>query len=140
MPGYYDQPPLKPGDVLTAHRLTAIETELRRLGRVRGGEGVTVRHARGGLQMTAVQPNNRYLCKASGNIDAASGDTPADGVVALCWLNPATGNIETTGETKAVKNPSTSTMTSGYGIDSGQLCWIDQDIFGTWWVVPLECS
>jgi len=132
--------PVKRGDVLQAELLNRMQAELARLGKIRGGAGLSVRQGGGGLQLTSLDPNNRYLAVANGNISARSGTTPGTGNVDVCWINPSGPTITNIGPTIAVYNPSSSTMTSGQGIDSGQYCWIEQDPFGSWIVAPLECS
>lgn len=139
MPSYVESP-FRAGEVLTAERLNALETEVRRLANVRGGTGLAVRSGRGGLQIAAVRTNDRYLCKAVGDIPPRDGATAGAGQVDLCWIRPEDDVIETTGDRIDVKNPSDSEMSAGVGIASGLYCWAERDPFGVWLVAPLECG
>lgn len=136
---FYDQRRLARGDVFTAERLAAIEEELRRLGNFSGGAGIVARQSKGGLQISAVQPNTRYLAVASGDITPRSGSTAGTGQVDRQYID-STGAIASTGEALLdVLNPSSSTMATGKSILTGLYCWVEQDCFGTWIVAPLEC-
>lgn len=134
----YNQTPLRSGDVLLADRINEIEAELGRLANIRGGAGVEVRRDKYGVQITGIQSDNRWLCKADGAISPRSGTAAGTGTVKVCHIAPD-GTIAETGTSLDVFNPSESEMTSGAGIDDGLYCWAEQDPFGTWLVAPLEC-
>lgn len=139
MPSYVE-PPFRSGQVLTADRLNALEAEVRRLGQIRGGTGLAVRSGRGGLQIAAVRPSDRYLCKADGDIDPRAGTTAGEGFALICWVNPDDGEIEETGDRITVWNPSDAEMSAGVGIADGTYCWAERDPFGVWTIAPLECG
>lgn len=135
----YNPPTFRTGDVLRASDLQAI-ADAARAQRVQGGAGVEVRRGPGGsVQITGNLPPGKYIGVASGNITARSGTTPGTGTVTVKYV-AASGSLASVGADIAVKNCSSTTMTSGNGIDSGQYCSIWRDAFGVWWVSPEECS
>lgn len=136
----YHQTPFRAGEVLTAARLNALEAEVRRLGNLRGGAGLAVRSGVGGPQIAAVRQADRYLCKAVADIPSRSGTTAGAGEADVCWINPDDGEIATTGDRLAVKNPSATEMSAGVGITAGTYCWAERDPFGVWTIAPLECG
>ena len=139
--GLFDQGTWKPGDEITAARLNAIEDELKRLVGVRGGAGLAVRHSKGGLQVTGLDPGGRYVGEATTAFTPRSGATPGHGSAKVQWRDPATGDLADVGITlDDVATASATTMTSGHSIDSGQKVALWTDPFGTWWASPEECS
>lgn len=88
-----------------------------------------------------------YLAIANGNIPARSGSAAGIGTVHIVSTSPTYSGgaltavaLSTSSIDYKVYNPSSTTMASGNGIDSGQYCWIQQDQNGLWCVTPLECS
>jgi hypothetical protein len=142
MPIFFPPTDLKPGDVLLAERLSAIEEELRRLGTIKGGAGVSVRHTKSGLQVTGQGQVDRYAAVATSDFAPRSGTTVSSGSVEIWYLQDSgAGTIADAGITlPVVWCISSSTMTSGHAIDSGQYCTVYQDPFGIWWASPEECS
>jgi hypothetical protein len=128
------------GDALKASQLQAIVDAVRKcLGKIVGGTGVDVRRdARGNTVITGRQ-RPVWIGKANGNIPAASGSAWGAGSVTR-WSVDGSGNEYTTSVNYDVLNPSSTTMTSGNGIDSGQRCRVWQDEDGNLIVEPLECS
>lgn len=95
------------------------------------------------LDMTAFG----FLAVANGNIPARSGSAAGVGSVFQVFTTPSftSGQISSmalsTGTIPIkVYNPSSTTMTSTNGIDSGQYCWVQLDNSGLYLVTPLECS
>lgn len=121
----YKQREFSRGDVLTAERLNLLESELRRLANVSGGPGLVVRQGRGGIQIGAVQPNNRYLCKADGLITPRADDTPGEGKAKVYWVDPASGDLAEAGPSIDVVNSSQQTFLDDY-------FWAVLDPFGAW--------
>jgi hypothetical protein len=135
----FDPPPPRRGDILTAERLGKLEAEVSRLSGIRGGAGLAVRHSAGGLQITGQAQSTKYIGVATSDFAPRSGSTIHSGSVDLYWNNA--GSLETTGLSIAeVWCVSSTTMTSGNSIDSGQYCTVWQDAFSTWWASPEECS
>jgi len=91
-----------------------------------------------------------FLGVANGAIPAASGTAAGVGqvwavITQATWGGgpPATMTamaMTTTSQSYWVYNPSTTTMSSGNGIDSGQHVWVQQDMYGNLCVMPLECA
>ncbi len=130
---------MKRGDILYAERINAIESELRRLGQIRGGAGLDVRQSRSGLQITGVAQATKYAAIAASAFAPRSGSTVSSGTVTVQWNNA--GTLADAGlQTITAWCISSTTMTSGNSIDSGQYCTVWQDPFGTWWASPEECS
>jgi hypothetical protein len=133
---------LKDGDTLEPYHLNQIYKELRRWRKLGGSGRVTVDGAQDGESVptinVALSPQ-MYVGVANGVITARSGTTAGSGTVTIKQIN---GNsIQTAQITNlAVKNPSSTTMTSGDGIDSGQYVKVWKDAFGDWIVEPMECS
>lgn len=127
------------GDPLKAEQLQAIRDELLRpTAVIRGGAGLSVRQgARGQTQVTGDR-RGAWMGKANGNIPAASGDTPGSGSVTRWQFNGTA--MASFSANYSVLNWSTTTMTSGNGINSGQRCWVEEDEDGQLWVTPLECA
>jgi hypothetical protein len=83
------------------------------------------------------------LAVANGSIPARSGSAAGIGSVYTVSGAPAydssnnlTGVTLSTGSVGiSVYNPSSTTMSSGNGIDSGQYCWVQNGM-----VIPLECA
>jgi len=92
-------------------------------------------------------PYMAQLAVANGNITARSGSAAGVGSVYLVSVQATfsagamvTCTLTTSSIAVPVFNPSSSTMTSGHGIDSGMYCWVQQDLSGFYCVAPLECS
>ena len=134
----YNHPKISPGDPVLAERFNEIEEELKRLANIRGSAGVDVRRDKYGIQIAVIQPNNRYLAVADGDIPPRSGTTAGAGTVNL-YLIDSGGTITSTGQSLDVWNPSDSEMSTGVSILDGLYCWVHQDVYGTWIVAPLEC-
>lgn len=84
--------------------------------------------------------DNRYICKAIGAIPAMSGTAMGAGTVRF-QRNDGSGNlVDAQINDQAAWNPSKTTMTSGNGIDDGMFCAAWKDIYGDWYVAPLECA
>lgn len=114
--------------------------------RIRAAAPANIKHTPGGPLFGVTIPLGR-LAIANGNITARSSSTPGFGSVflvdvALTYSGGAItgGTLTTTGVEIQVYNASSTTMTSGNGIDSGQYCWVQQDQGGFYSVAPLECS
>ena len=132
----FNPPKYKRGDPWKADDVNALIDEVKNLGRVRGSKGIQVRRSSGGLQIGSSPEANRYLAVAAGaGISARSGSTPGGGQCDLMWVDPS-GAIAGLGITIDVVNPSAQ----GTGIAAGVYCWVEKDVFGTWFVAPLECS
>src|SRR5208337_5655180 len=93
-------------------------------------------------QFRAPDLQDGFLAVAQGAIPAQSGTTAGVGTVyAVSWTATYDGTgaftsvMLTTGTIPvSVYNPSSTTMSSGNGIDSGQYCWVQGGL-----VVPIEC-
>lgn len=132
-------PDFKRGDPLSHATLNEI---VRRLEPVapRGGAGLDVRMGRDGqVQVAALQPL-RFVGVANGAISPRSGSTWGTGKVTRYQLDHVAGTDSSTGQDYDVVNPSSTKMSSGNGIDSGQYCWVEEDSDGNLVVTPLECS
>jgi hypothetical protein len=86
------------------------------------------------------------LAVANGNIPARSGTAAGVGSVFIVTQQCTFSGGAMTGCTLAtssvaipVYNPWSGTQTSGNGVDSGQYCWIQQDLSGFYCVFPGEC-
>ena len=102
----------------------------------------------GRLQQPQVNPDGKqgggsFLAVANGSIPPRSGSAAGIGSVYAVKTTPTldtSGNITavtlTTGTVPiSVFNPSSTTMSSSNGIDSGQYCWVQNSL-----VTPLECA
>lgn len=132
--------PVKEGDPISARAWNAMVDWLRR-NTVRTGQStfIEVNETPDGLILKARDRPNRFLAVANGNITARSGSTAGSGSVYLVNVN-ASSALSTSSISYTVYNPSSNTMTSGNGIDSGMYCWIEEYPSGQWCVAPLECS
>lgn len=132
------RPTYKKGDVLPASTINAL---IEATGiEVRGGAGIQTRKTRRGMQITGIQPNTSYLAVASTDFPVRSGTTPGSGSVDLQWIDDSGPTIASLGITVAAYCSSSKAQTSGNAIDSGQYCWAEQDPFGIWHTMPLECA
>lgn len=131
-------PTYKRGDVLTADTVNAL-IEASGID-VRGGAGIQTRRTRRGVQMTAIAPNTSYLAKATSAFVVRSGTTPGSGTLDLQWIDDSGPTITSLGITVTAYTVTTVAQTSGNAIDSGQYCWAQQDPFGIWHTMPLECA
>ena len=138
MPFEADKLDFKRGDVLKAADLQTLrDAILRPDSEIKGGVGIDARKGvRGSVQLTAVQSLGS-VGVANGNITPRSGTTPGAGTVSVKRYD---GTNLIASHDVAVLNASSSTMTSGHGIDSGQYVFIVEDTDGWTWVSPLECS
>ena len=103
-----------------------------------------------GVQSQPAEVVLSFLAVANGNIPPASGTDAGIGKVWGVITQAAWGGgppttltamaMTTTSQSFWVYNPSTTTMSSGNGIDSGQKCWVQQDMYGNLCVFPLECA
>lgn len=132
-------PYFKRGDRLKAADLMALRAQVQRQ-RLEAGQnsGIVLQENPHCTAIRVAFPSNRYLAVADANIAARSGTAPGTGTATI--QNYDGTNLGSTGISVDVLNPSSTTMTSGNGIDSGMYCWIEQDPDGWWWIWPLECS
>ena len=129
----------KAGDPLSHETMNAIVRALKPPD-VRVGPGLSVRRgARGQVQLTTGRPM-QFVGSANGNITARSGSAWGTGSVSIVDFDPIAGTENVTSVSYDVVNPSSNTMSDGYGIDSGQRCWVQEDDAGNLIVSPLECS
>lgn len=131
-------PTFRRGDVLTAETVNAL-VEATGID-VRAGAGIQARRTRRGVQMTAIAPNRAYLAKATSAFAVRSGTTPGSGTLDLYWIDTAGPTIATLGISVTAYTVTSKAQTSGNAIDSGQYCWAEQDPFGVWNTMPLECT
>jgi hypothetical protein len=131
-------PNFRRGDVLTADVINAL-IEATGID-IRGGAGVQARKTRRGVQLTAIQPNTAYLAKATSNFAVRSSTTPGSGTLDLYWIDTAGPTIATLGISVTAYTVTSKAQTSGNAINSGQYCWAEQDPFGVWHTMPLECT
>lgn len=130
---------VKPGDTISAGAWNELIDYINRSGLiVNQGSGLVAQETPDGTVLSLARGGQRFLCVANGNITARSGTTPGTGSVFLVTLSGTT--LATTTVSYAVYNPSSSTMSSTHGIDSGQYCLIEEVPSGRWLVTPLECS
>ena len=132
------RPTFRRGDVLTAETINAL-VEATGIG-IRGGAGVQARRTRRGVQITGIQPNTSYLAKATSDFNVRSGTTPGTGGLDLYYIDDAGPTITTLGISVTAYTSSNKAQTSGKAINSGQYCWAEQDPFGVWHTMPLECT
>lgn len=127
------------GDVLSHEVINEL---IRRTepARPRASGGISVRTGpRGQVQVTGTTRMG-WVGVADGNISARSGSTWGTGTVTRYQYNWISGDDSSTSLNYPVVNPSSNTMSSGYGINSGQYCWVQEDDDGNLVVMPLECS
>ncbi len=148
MPAEFED--LKDGDVLEPFHINRLNREARRWRRAYAVPPLVI----DGLMSSDSPPIFRtsssgagFLAIANGDIPARSGSTLGVGSVFSVSVAPTytTGTLtaaaaSTDTDTFEVVNPSSSTMTSTNGIDSGQYCWVEQGSDGLYYVSPLECS
>lgn len=138
----------KSGDPITADRLNEmLDLIVRQDLNVADQSTVSLQQSAIGTLLDVDIPSQGMLAIANGNIPAQSGSAAGVGSVYLVTavgtytvdtLNSValtTGNIAYYGY-----NPSSTTMSSGNGIDSGQYCWVQYDQNGMLCITPLECS
>ena len=133
---------LKDGDRLEPYHINIIYKELRRWRKLRGASRVVIRGVADGESIPEIDiafPPSGFVGVANGVISARSGTTAGTGVVTIKQLD---GNTITDSQVSnvTVYNASSTTMTSGNGIASGQYVWVQRDAFGALWVSPLECD
>jgi hypothetical protein len=130
----------KPGDVLTADTVNAL---IEATGiTVRTGAGLQSRKGRRGIAITAIPPtpNVGWLAKSTSTFNIASGTTPGSGTLDLYYIDDTGPTATSTGDSVNAYTMVTKAQTSGKAINSGQWCWVEQDIFGTYFAAPLECT
>ena len=115
--------------------------------RIRVTSPLQMKSGPGGPLIAMAPVSKGYLCVANGAIPARSGSAYGVGSVKIVQVQAtfSAGNMTACAGTTSsvvvqVYNPSSNTMTSGNGIDSGQYCWAQQDASGFYCVTPLECS
>lgn len=130
---------VKPGDEITAADWNTL-LDLVRMSMLLpvGSTGINIKPRTDGTTLEAIRHVDRYLAVANGNITPRSGSTAGTGSVYLVTVAGTT--LSTSSIALDVINPSSTTMTSGHGIDSGQYCWVEEGPSGVWIVSPLECS
>jgi hypothetical protein len=133
-------PRWRKGQVIKADDLNRLAEAIERVHIERGQcSGLEIDETPGGTSLRVKRMTDGYIGVASGNITARSGSTPGAGSVTLQEYD-ATNELYSLGVSIPVLNASSSTMTSGNGINSGQYCWCQQDVNGFYWVSPLECA
>lgn len=133
---------LKAGDRLEPYHLNQVYRELKRWRKLRGSARVILRGVADGESIPEIDiafPPLGFVGVANGNITKRSGTTPGTGTVTIKQYD---GSVLVDAQVSdlTVYNASSTGMTSGNGIDSGQYVWVQRDAFGTLWVSPLECS
>lgn len=132
-------PTFRPGDVLTAETVNAL-IEAAGID-VRGGAGVQARRTRRGIQVTGIPQNTKYLAKATSNFAVSTSTVPSTGTADLYFIDESGPTITSLGlALPTVYCAITKAQTSTNAINSGQLCWVEQDPFGIWFIAPLECA
>lgn len=131
-------PRFRPGDILRAETIDDLYRRTEPPA-VRGSGGLTVRSDRRCLDLALTQPL-RFVGVAAGVITARSGSTWGTGTVTRYQFDAVAGTDSSTSQNFAVVNPSSTTMSSGNGINSGQYCWVQEDDDGNLVVTPLECA
>src|SRR5271166_5662129 len=139
---------IKPGDPLSAQWGNDLIDWIKRSQINLGtGSGLELIETPLGTALKATGQSSRFLAVANGAIPARGGAAAGIGSVYLVMVDSTfTSGVLTavhlTTDTVAydVYNPSSNTMTSGNGVDSGQYCWIEEFPSGLWCVSPLECS
>jgi hypothetical protein len=138
----------KPGDTITAERLNEmLDLIIRQDLSVSEQSHLSLQQSATGTLLDIQIPAKGMLAIANGAIPARSGSAAGIGSVYLVHVVPTysgdalssvaltTGNIAYYGY-----NPSSTTMTSTSGIDSGQYCWVQYDQNGLLCITPLECT
>ena len=141
MPYETDDLDFRKGDPLLARQLQAILDEMRRPSQIlRAGAGLSARQGAHGQTQITGEKRLGFFGVASGNISPRSGSTMGTGTVTRHQVNITSGDDVATTINYPVWNPSSNTMASGNGINSGQYCWVQEDDDGNLIVTPLECS
>lgn len=131
-------PRAKPGDEIQAAHFNALRGAIIRNSILAGdSSGVELVQTEAGTTISVSLPL-RFVGVANGNISPRSGSAWGTGTVTRYWWDGTSDH--TAYQDFTVVNPSSSTMTSGHGIDSGQYCWVEEDSDGNLVVTPLECS
>ena len=135
-----------PGQLITASAFNEIMEVAEHSTRLRVAAPLAIKYMPGGA-LLSVTVQKGFLAVANGSIPARSGSSAGIGSVYAVGTTVAFsgGTMSsctlTAGSTPyQVYNPSSTTMSSGQGINSGQYCWTMQDQNGMWMVVPLECA
>lgn len=130
---------LKPGDELTTGWLNKL-LSLARSCRINLGVNsglAMVRNEHGTFLRVTARGSSGQLAITTGTITARSGTTAGTGSVYPVATSISGGACTlTTGATSMVVFNFSGT--SG-GIATGKYCWIDQDPYGTWFIVSVEC-
>lgn len=135
----WNMPRWKAGDVIKAADLNRLVEAIERgTLTVSQDSGLEMQQGRGGTSLRVVFPVNRFVGVASGNISTRSSGTPGSGSVTL-YRYDTTNGLTSLAINVSVLNASSTSMSSGNGIDSGKYCWIEQDGDGWWWVSPFDC-
>ncbi len=149
MPAEFED--LKDGDVLEPFHINRLNRELRRWRRAYAVPPLVI----DGLMSSDSAPVFRmatgsgagFLAVANGDIPARSGSTLGVGSVFSVSVDPTYSGdtlTDAAASTDAtdydVVNASSTTMTSGHGIDDGMYCWVEQGADGLFYVAPLECA
>lgn len=138
----------KKGEPITASRLNEMLDMISRLDpTVSFGSPLKMQQSSTGTVLSLDMTGFGFLGVANGNIPARSGTAAGVGQVFLVSTTPtytagALTSLALATETISIEvyNPSSTTMTSTNGIDSGQYCWVQLDNSGMYMVTPLECT
>jgi hypothetical protein len=126
------------GDAITAEWANAV-SEATGI-RIKTGAGLASRKGRGTIQITSTSPKGiGSLAKSTSTFNIAAGTTPGSGTLDLYYMDESGPTARTTGESVSAYTMATKAQSSGKAIDSGQWCWAEQDRFGIWFTMPLEC-
>lgn len=138
----------KKGDPITAQRLNEMLGLILRLDiSVPMGNPLRLQQSSTGTILSVDMTGYGFLAIANGAISPRSGTACGVGSVFKVLTTPTFTSGHLTGVTLStstialdVYNPSSTTMSSTHGIDSGQYCWVQMDDSGLYMVTPLECS
>lgn len=126
------------GDAITARDRNEIVDLLRvALINPSTSSGIRITQGPDGTSLVVPQANNGFLAITNGAITSRSGTTAGSGYVYLVTCSQ--GSLTTTSVEYSVINPSSTTTSSGHGIDSGKYCWVQKDQSGNLIVFAMEC-
>jgi hypothetical protein len=127
------------GDPITAEWANAV-AEATGI-RIRAGAGLQARKGRGTIQLTSIAENTKYLAKATSAFAVSTSTTPSSGTADMYYVDETGPTYRTLGiSLPKVYCAVTKAQTSGNAINSGQLCWVEKDPLGIWFIAPLECT
>ena len=138
----------KAGDPITAQRLNEmLDLIMRQDLTPTDGGPVSVQQSTTGSLIDVDIPPQGMLAIANGTIPARSGSAAGVGSVYLVtavgtYSGDTLNSVALTAGTLAYYgyNPSSTTMSSTNGINSGQYCWVQYDQNGMLCITPLECA